>query len=85
MGFDYIATQLVQKIRLPAFVTKRGDSRMARGRKVMSEQLKMQLAQELGFAETVRQQGWGAVSTKDTGEMVRLAIAKAEQMMSGRR
>jgi len=54
---------------------------MARGRKVMSEQLKMHLAQELGFAETVRQHGWGAVSTKDTGEMVRLAIAKAEQMM----
>ena len=64
---------------------KRGDSRMARGRKVMSEQLKMQLAQELGFAETVRQHGWGAVSTKDTGDMVRLAIAKAEQAISGRR
>lgn len=58
---------------------------MARRRGVMSEQMKMQLAQELGFAETVRSQGWGAVSTKNTGEMVRLAIAKAEQMMNGRR
>lgn len=58
---------------------------MARRRGVMSEQMKMQLAQELGFAETVRRQGWGAVSTKNTGEMVRLAIAKAEQMMNGKR
>jgi len=58
---------------------------MARRRKVMSEQLKMQLAQELGFAETVRNRGWGAVSTRDTGDMVRLAIAKAEKMLTGRR
>ncbi|MBT9133812.1 MAG: hypothetical protein DDT37_00140 [Firmicutes bacterium] len=58
---------------------------MARRRKVMSEQLKMQLAQELGFAETVRNGGWGAVSTRDTGDMVRLAIAKAEKMLTARR
>ncbi len=51
----------------------------------MSEQLKMQLAQELGFAETVRNGGWGAVSTRDTGDMVRLAIAKAEKMLTARR
>ena len=59
---------------------------MARGRRVMSEQLKWQLAQELGFAETLRTQGWGGVSTRDTGNMVRLAIAKAEQELArGRR
>jgi small acid-soluble spore protein F (minor alpha/beta-type SASP) len=57
---------------------------MARGRKMMSDQLKWQLAEELGFAETLRREGWGGVSTRDTGNMVRLAIAKAEQMMSGR-
>jgi len=56
---------------------------LARGRKVMSEQLKLKLAEELGFADTVRSRGWGAVSTKETGDMVRLAIAKAEQQMKG--
>jgi len=49
----------------------------------MSEQLKLKLAEELGFADTVRSRGWGAVSTKETGDMVRLAIAKAEQQMKG--
>lgn len=50
----------------------------------MSDELKHQLAEELGFADTVRQQGWGAISTRDAGNMVKLAIAKAEQMMQQR-
>ncbi len=71
---------------MPAFDCGKGViGVVARGRKIMSEQLKMQLAQELGFAETVRSRGWGAVSTRDTGEMVRLAIAKAEQLVSSKR
>ncbi len=50
----------------------------------MSEELKYQLAEELGFADTVRQHGWGAISTRDAGNLVKLALAKAEQMMQER-
>ncbi|MGI6357633.1 MAG: small, acid-soluble spore protein, alpha/beta type [Bacillota bacterium] len=50
----------------------------------MSDELKYQLAEELGFADTVRQQGWGAITTRDAGNLVKLAIAKAEQMMQER-
>lgn len=54
------------------------------GRGFMSDELKYQLAEELGFADTVRQQGWGAITTRDAGNLVKLAIAKAEQMMQER-
>lgn len=47
----------------------------------MSEDLKYLLADELGFGDVVRQQGWGAITTRDAGNLVKMAIAKAEQMM----
>lgn len=52
-------------------------SRRRRG--VMSEQFKNELARDLGFAETVEQEGWGAITTKDAGNMVKRAIQMAEQ------
>lgn len=54
---------------------------LARGRGFMSEDLKYLLADELGFGDVVRQQGWGAITTRDAGNLVKMAIAKAEQMM----
>lgn len=45
----------------------------------MSEQFKYELAQDLGFAGTVEKEGWGGITTKDAGNMVKRAIQLAEQ------
>ncbi len=47
----------------------------------MSDELKYRLADELGFGDIVRQHGWGAITTRDAGNLVKAAIAKAQQMM----
>ena len=52
-------------------------SRRRRG--VMSEPFKYELARDLGFADTVEKEGWGGISTKDAGNMVKRAIQMAEQ------
>lgn len=55
---------------------------MARRRKsIMSEQLKQEIAQELGFGETVRREGFGGVSSRDCGNLVKRAIEIAERKM----
>ncbi|SFG34407.1 small acid-soluble spore protein F (minor alpha/beta-type SASP) [Desulfotomaculum arcticum] len=55
---------------------------MARRNGVMSDRLKMELAEELGVADVVRQEGgFGSVSSRDCGNLVRLAIQKAERSM----
>lgn len=46
---------------------------------VMSEQLKVELAKDLGFYGTVQQEGWGGIKSKDAGNMVKRAIQLAEQ------
>jgi len=45
----------------------------------MSEQLKYELAKDLGFIDTVQQEGWGGIRAKDAGNMVKRAIQLAEQ------
>jgi small acid-soluble spore protein F (minor alpha/beta-type SASP) len=50
-----------------------------RRRSIMSEQLKNELAKELGFYDTVQSEGWGAIRSKDAGNMVKRAIELAEQ------
>ena len=52
---------------------------MARRRGIMSEQLKYEIAQELGVDHIVATEGWGAVSSRDCGNMVRMAIQIAER------
>ncbi|OGX61551.1 MAG: protein sspF [Paenibacillus sp. RIFOXYA1_FULL_44_5] len=52
---------------------------MARRRSIMSEQFKHELAKDLGFSDTVKNEGWGAISTKDAGNMVKRAIQIAEK------
>ncbi|MEC0170683.1 small, acid-soluble spore protein, alpha/beta type [Paenibacillus graminis] len=52
-------------------------SRRKRG--VMSEELKTELAKELGFYETVERGGWGGIRAKDAGNMVKRAIQLAEE------
>ncbi|MFD0870354.1 MULTISPECIES: small, acid-soluble spore protein, alpha/beta type [Paenibacillus] len=56
-----------------------------RRRSVMSEQFKYELAKDLGFYNTVKEEGWGGIRTKDAGNMVKRAIQIAEQATSGNR
>jgi small acid-soluble spore protein F (minor alpha/beta-type SASP) len=45
----------------------------------MSEELKNELAKDLGFYDTVQQEGWGGIRAKDAGNMVKRAIQLAEK------
>ncbi|MDD6308625.1 MAG: small, acid-soluble spore protein, alpha/beta type [Clostridia bacterium] len=55
---------------------------MLRGRGMMSDTLKQEIARELGVYDVVRQQGWGAVSSRDCGNIVTKAIEIAERNIS---
>jgi len=48
----------------------------------MSEPFKAELAKDLGFYDTVQQEGWGGIRTKDAGNMVKRAIEIAEQALA---
>ncbi|ASK61717.1 protein sspF [Virgibacillus phasianinus] len=54
---------------------------MGRRRSMMSDQLKEEIAKELGFYDTVQQDGWGGIKARDAGNMVKRAIEMAEQGM----
>ncbi len=49
---------------------------------IMSENLKAEIAKELGVYDTVKSRGWGDVSSRDCGNIVRKAIEMAERSMS---
>ncbi len=51
-------------------------------RGLMSENLKYEIARELGVDNVVRSEGWGSVSSRDCGNMVRTAIEMAERNMA---
>ncbi|MCC3380837.1 small, acid-soluble spore protein, alpha/beta type [Paenibacillus farraposensis] len=53
-----------------------------RRRSVMSEELKYELAKDLGFYDTIKEEGWGGIKAKDAGNMVKRAIQLAEQAAS---
>jgi small acid-soluble spore protein F (minor alpha/beta-type SASP) len=53
-----------------------------RRRGVMSEQLKYELAKDLGFYDTVQKEGWGSIRAKDAGNMVKRAVQIAERMLA---
>lgn len=55
---------------------------MSRKHGLMSDALKYELAKELGVAETVDQEGWGGVSSRNCGNLVRMAIERAEKTMA---
>lgn len=53
---------------------------MARSKTLMSENLKEEIAKELGVYEKVKQDGgWGNVSSKDCGSMISKAIEIANK------
>lgn len=48
----------------------------------MSDALKYELAEELGVADIVRKEGFGGVTSRDCGNLVKLAIERAEKTVS---
>jgi small acid-soluble spore protein F (minor alpha/beta-type SASP) len=48
----------------------------------MSDDLKMEFARELGVYDIVQREGFGGVTSRDCGNLVRLAIEKAEKMLA---
>ncbi|MDR3551621.1 MAG: small, acid-soluble spore protein, alpha/beta type [Clostridia bacterium] len=52
-------------------------------RSMMSDKLKVEIAKELGIENIVRQEGWGAVSSRDCGNIVKKAIEMAERNAEG--
>ncbi|NLM46235.1 MAG: small, acid-soluble spore protein, alpha/beta type [Firmicutes bacterium] len=50
--------------------------------RIMSDALKEELAEELGVAEIVRREGWGGVSSRNCGNLVKLAIERAERALA---
>lgn len=53
-----------------------------RRRSIMSEELKYELAKDLGFYDTVMREGWEGIRTKDAGNMVKRAIQIAEEKLA---
>ena len=54
-----------------------------RNRSMMSENLKEEIAKELGVYDIVKKEGWGSVSSRDCGNIVRKAIEMAERSVNG--
>jgi len=52
---------------------------MASRRSIMSNELKEEIAKELGFYDTVKQEGWGGIKARDAGNMVKRAVEMAEE------
>lgn len=57
---------------------------MSRHRGLMSEELKAEIAKELGVYNTVASEGWGSVTSRDCGNIVKKAIEMAERNLNGR-
>ncbi|MED1206016.1 small, acid-soluble spore protein, alpha/beta type [Heyndrickxia acidicola] len=55
---------------------------MGRRRGIMSDQLKEELAKELGFYDVVQNEGWGGIKARDAGNMVKRAIEIAEMQLA---
>lgn len=55
---------------------------MSPRRNVMSERLKYELAQELGFYDKVKDGDWGNITTREAGSLVKAAIRRAEHTLA---
>lgn len=53
-------------------------------RSKMSDQLSYEIAKRLGVEQVVRQDGWGAVSSRDCGNIVKKAFEIAESNVSSK-
>lgn len=56
-----------------------GEVCIMRKNSMMSDTLKFEIAKELGVDDKVSREGWGAVSSRDCGNIVKKAIEIAER------
>jgi len=63
----------------------KGGIDMARNGGIMSEELKAEIAKELGVYNIVKNEGWGSVSSRDCGNIVKKAIEMAERNIAQNR
>lgn len=61
---------------------RKGVSSMSRRRGIMSSRFKEELAKELGFYDKVQQDGWGGITARDAGNMVKRAVQMAEENLN---
>lgn len=54
---------------------------MSRHGSIMSDSLKYELAKEIGVDNIVKREGWGAVSSRDCGNLIKAAISYAEKSL----
>ena len=57
---------------------------VSRRRSLMSDQLKYEIARELGVSNTVEREGWRSVYSRDCGNIVKKAIEMAERNLGSR-
>ncbi|WP_419882612.1 small, acid-soluble spore protein, alpha/beta type [Peribacillus sp. B-H-3] len=57
---------------------------LGRNKGIMSERFKEELAKELGFYDVVQKEGWGGIRARDAGNMVKLAIEKAQSQLANK-
>lgn len=62
----------------------KGEIVMGRRRGIMSDEMKQELAKELGFYDVVQQEGWGGIKARDAGNMVKKAIEIAQQQLANK-
>ena len=62
----------------------KGGDTVSRRRSLMSDRLKHEIAKELGVYSTVEAEGWGAVSSRDCGNIVKKAIEMAEKNLDSK-
>ncbi|MTH55259.1 small, acid-soluble spore protein, alpha/beta type [Bacillus mangrovi] len=55
---------------------------MGRRRGVMTESFKYELAKDLGFYDTVMNEGWGGIRSKDAGNMTKRAVELAKAQLA---
>lgn len=60
----------------------RGGWPLAANRSLLSPHSKAVIARELGVADIVDQQGWGAVPSRACGQVVRVALEHAERLLA---
>ena len=60
-------------------IKTRRETKMARKNSMMSENLKEEIAKELGVYEQVKHEGWGSVPSKTCGNIVSKAIEIANK------
>ena len=50
--------------------------------KIMSSRLKEEIAKDLGFYNVVEREGWGGITARDAGNMVKRAVEMAQQNLA---